>query len=101
MLKYLPRLLPYIRPYYRLAGASVLLMALAALLGLLSPWPLKILVDNVIGQAPLPAVAIRVLGGSASQSVLLVLTVVGALVLATLVGGLNVLNSYVDTKLEQ
>jgi ATP-binding cassette subfamily B protein len=101
MLTYLPRLLPYIRPYYRLAGASVLLMAVAALLGLLSPWPLKILVDNVIGREPLPAIAIRLLGGSASQSVLLVLTVVAALALAMLIGALNVLNSYVDTKLEQ
>ena len=57
MLTYLRRVLPYLRPYWRLAVASAWLTIGAALFGLLSPWPLKVLVDNVIGQAPLPTAA--------------------------------------------
>ena len=55
MLAYLLRVLPYVRPYWRLGASSIWLTIGAALFGLLSPWPLKVLVDNVIGQAPLPA----------------------------------------------
>ena len=54
MFAYLRRLLPYVWPYWRLAVGSIWLTIAAAAFGLLSPWPLKILIDNVIGQAPLP-----------------------------------------------
>jgi ATP-binding cassette subfamily B protein len=101
MLAYLLRVLPYLRPYWRLAVASVWLTIGAALFGLLSPWPLKVLVDNVIGQAPLPAAA-GMLGGVASDRfLLLALTVFAGLAIAIVAGALNVLNSYVNTKLEQ
>ena len=57
--------------------------------------------DNVIGQAPLPTAA-GMLGDVASHRVLLlVLTVSAGLAIAIVAGGLNVLNSYVNTKLEQ
>src|SRR4029077_2551720 len=72
----------------------------AALFGLLSPWPLKVLVDNVIGEAPLAAGSL--LAGFASHRVqLLTLTVVAGLLIAVVGGALHVLNSYVNTKLEQ
>ena len=70
--------------------------------GLLAPWPLKVLVDNVIGQAPLPAGVASVLGGLGSHRfLLLALTVVAGLIIAIVGGALHVLNSYVNTKLEQ
>jgi ABC-type multidrug transport system fused ATPase/permease subunit len=101
MLAYLLRVLPYLRPYWRLAVASVWLTIGAALVGLLSPWPLKVLVDNVIGQAPLPAAA-GLPGQLASHRfALLALTVVAGLAIAIIGGALNVLNGYVNTKLEQ
>ena len=101
MLAYLLRVLPYLRPYWRLAVSSIWVTIGAALFGLLSPWPLKVLVDNVIGQAPLPAAA-GLLGDVASDRVLLLaLTVFAGLAIAIVAGGLNVLNSYVNTKLEQ
>jgi ATP-binding cassette subfamily B protein len=100
MLAYLRRLLPYLRPYWRLALSSVWLTIGATLFGLLAPWPIKILVDNVIGQDPLPAVG--VFGALASHRFfLLTLTVFAGLAIAVMSGGLNVLNSYVNTKLEQ
>ena len=102
MLAYLLRVLPYLRPYWRLGVCSIWLTIGATLFGLLSPWPLKILVDNVIGQAPLPAALGSVLGGLGSHRfLLLALTVVAGLLIAIVGGALHVLNSYVNTKLEQ
>lgn len=101
MLAYLLRVLPYLRPYWRLAVASVWLTIGAALFGLLSPWPLKVLVDNVIGQAPLPAAAGQLGGIASHRFLLLALTVFAGLAIAIVGGAVNVLNSYVNTKLEQ
>jgi ABC-type multidrug transport system fused ATPase/permease subunit len=101
MLAYLLRVLPYVRPYWRLGVYSIWLTIGTALFGLLLPWPLKVLVDNVIGQAPLPGAVSSVLGGLASRRfLLLALTVIAGLLIAIVSSALNVLNSYVNTKLE-
>jgi ABC-type multidrug transport system fused ATPase/permease subunit len=77
-------------------------MAIASFIGLLSPWPLKILVDNVIGSAPLPQFINTVVSGASHEkSLLLILTVVVAFTLTVLGSALNVVSSAVDTKLEQ
>ena len=55
-MKYLPRVFAYLRPYWKLAAFSIVLTVLAALAGLLAPWPLKLVIDNVLGDLPLPAV---------------------------------------------
>ncbi len=51
------RLLPYIWPHR--AGISVVLLTMVLEVGLqvLHPWPMKVLVDNVLGKQPLPAAA--------------------------------------------
>jgi ABC-type multidrug transport system fused ATPase/permease subunit len=101
MMTYLLRVLPYVRPYWRLGVCSVWLTIGTALFGLLAPWPLKVLVDNVIGQAPLPDAVATVLGGLGSRRFLLLgLTVAAGLAIAIIGAGLHVLNSYVNTKLE-
>ncbi len=49
------RLLRYARPY-RAGWAAILLATLVStLFSVVSPWPLKVLVDHVLGGAPLPA----------------------------------------------
>src|SRR5437899_3053180 len=102
MRAYLRRLLPYVRPYGHLAAASLVLMIGASLVGLLSPWPLQILVDSVIGQAPLPTFLAAFVGAESPHRIVLLLLVVGSsLLIATLGSALNVVNSAVDTKLEQ
>jgi ABC-type multidrug transport system fused ATPase/permease subunit len=102
MQPYLLRVLPYVRPYWRLGASSVWLTVGAAAFGLLAPWPLKVLVDNVIGRDPLPGTISTLLGELAShQFLLLGLTVVAGLVIAVIGGAIHVLNSYVNTKLEQ
>lgn len=46
-------LLRYARPHWRLVVAQFALMGIAVSIGVLKPWPLKILVDNVVGALPL------------------------------------------------
>ena len=47
----------YLRPYPGLAAASVLATLLFVGAGLLAPWPMKILVDSVLGAGAAAGVA--------------------------------------------
>ena len=74
--------LSYLRPYRaRMVGLGIIAVAQIAL-GLLSPWPLKLVVDNVLGGQPMPAALsspIRALAGDSSVGVLLVVVAAGLL----------------------
>lgn len=94
-----PRLLPYLRPRKRLAVVSLALVGIGAGLSLLSPWPLAILVDTVLGHKPLPALLQPIDG--LSRYTLLAIAVGGGLVLTALENGLAVVAEYVNTKLDQ
>jgi ATP-binding cassette subfamily B protein/subfamily B ATP-binding cassette protein MsbA len=48
------RLLPYARRHWRGLGVVLATMGLSVALDLLRPWPMKILVDNVLGREPAP-----------------------------------------------
>ncbi len=101
-MKYFVRVLRYVRPFWKKAAASVAITVGASLLALLGPWPLKILFDSVLGSHPLPGVLVPVLGPIADRTLMLLLVVVGAGFGITLVSnGLSVLNSYLQTALEQ
>jgi ATP-binding cassette, subfamily B, bacterial len=94
------RVLPYVRPYSRLAALSVCATVASVGVGLLLPWPLKIVVDSVLGSRPLPAVLNDRLG-SADRVTVLALAVLAGLTFTLLVNGLSVAMSYVNTRLEQ
>jgi ABC-type multidrug transport system fused ATPase/permease subunit len=90
-----------LRPY---RGRVVMLSGIALVnitLGLLAPWPLKFVVDNVLGGQPLPGPLARL--GSAiagnSQGGLLVMVVVGGLLLQVLTQVVSMINTQlqVDT----
>ena len=101
-MKHLWRALQYLRPYWKLASASAVLTVFAALSGLLAPWPLKIIVDNVLGAQPLPEILARFAGSSAAQkSTLLFAVAAGSLLIALLHHGIAVIQSYVTTSFEQ
>jgi ATP-binding cassette subfamily B protein len=89
----------YLRPYPGLATASVLATLLFVGAGLLAPWPMKILVDSVLGQAPLPEF-LRDVVPATDKVKLLVLIVSAGFAVALLSGLLNVLTTYLKTKLE-
>ena len=49
--------LELIRPYNKWLLVIFLAMLLETAMSLLGPWPLKIIIDNVVGHHPLPGVA--------------------------------------------
>jgi ABC-type multidrug transport system fused ATPase/permease subunit len=101
-LKYIPRVLRYLRPYWHLAVVSVALIALSALAALLAPWPLQFLIDNVLQNQPLPGFLDRLLGPAPPDRFgLLVAAVAAGVVVVLLQHGLTVIDNYVNTKIEQ
>lgn len=101
-MKYYRRIFPYVRPYWLSAVVSAVLTLTMVLTALLEPWPLQILIDNVLGTQPLPPLLDTILGPIADAPILLLWVVVFAgLGLRLLENGLTVINSYVQTRLEQ
>lgn len=74
------RLLRYARPHWR--ALIVLVVSMLANIGLelLRPWPLKLVIDNVLGNHPLPA-ALGGLPGAQNVDTLLIWVVVATLVI--------------------
>ncbi|MQA89836.1 MAG: ATP-binding cassette domain-containing protein [Gemmatimonas sp.] len=96
------RTLEYLKPYRRLALVSAVLLVLAAAFSLLVPWPLKILVDHVLQDAPMPPFLASLFGGLAlDRSALLIVTVLAGVVIAAIDNGIGVVSKYVNTKIEQ
>jgi ABC-type multidrug transport system fused ATPase/permease subunit len=101
-LSYFLRVLRYVKPFWRSAVASAALTIGVSLLALLEPWPLKILFDSVLGRHPLPGLVEPLLAPLWENRLMLLVVVVAGGFGLTLVGnGLTVLNSYIQTRLEQ
>ena len=99
-MKYIRRVLHYLKPYWRLALVSAVLIIVGALVGLLAPWPLQILFDNVLGGRPLPGFLDFFLG-NLNPVGLMLCVVIGGVVLTLLHNGLTVLDNYVNTRMDQ
>jgi ABC-type multidrug transport system fused ATPase/permease subunit len=65
------RLLRYAKPHWRALALLSTTMLVDVGLDLAKPWPLKLVIDNVLGHRPTPAVLTSVLPGSASPHGLL------------------------------
>ncbi len=101
-MKYLPRVLQYMKPYWRLAWVSGLLIVFGAAFSLLTPWPLAILFDYVLTQKPFPPFLAFFLEPVAdNRGLLLVLVVAAGLLIAVLQNAATVLHTYVNTKIDQ
>lgn len=94
----LPRTWPYLRPYRRLAVGSVGLTGLSAAAALAEPWPLAFIVDTVLSQRPAPDVITDLVGDG--PGALILVAVAASLLLTVLVGGLAVLNDYLNTSID-
>ncbi len=79
LLAYFRRIFRYLRPYWFFACGSALVALLSAGVGLLAPWPMKILVDSVLGQEPLPRMLQFASPLLADKFLLLMLTVAAGL----------------------
>ena len=77
-----------LRPYRNRLLLISGVMVLEMLMSLLSPWPLKIIIDNVIGGDPLPAWLTGIsLSGDQNKTSLAAIAAM-AMILITAIGGL-------------
>jgi len=97
--QHLPRVLPYLRPYRLLMVLAVVFMLASAVVALAQPWPLAFLVDSALGDRQPPAILARLSGASPSSRILFAVLV--GLLLTLVMNGVNILSSYVQTRLEQ
>jgi len=80
----------------------VTLTILSSLAALLTPWPLKIVVDHVLEQHPVPHWLVSLAGSSAQNRIaLLMMAVIGGLGVALATNILHVISNYVNTKIDQ
>ena len=98
------RLLRQARPYWLHFIGLLALGLLASPIALLSPVPLKIVVDSVLGDRPLPEFLQTILPGGAGTAAVILLLAVGLLLAVTLLGQLqglanNLLRTYVGEQL--
>jgi len=92
----------YLRSYRPLAIASLVLVVLSSLVGLLAPWPLKILVDSVLADHPLPGVVAALLGPLTDNRVpLLVFVVIVGFAITLVSNALIVVVNYVNTRIQE
>lgn len=98
-MKYIFRVLPYLRPHKGLAVFTVISVVLIAGASLIAPWPMKFLVDSVLGDHPLPSF---MQDSFLSENVflLMIAVVTAGFLVVLLQGSLNVLKDYVNTKLK-
>jgi ATP-binding cassette subfamily B protein/subfamily B ATP-binding cassette protein MsbA len=81
---------------------SIVIMVTAGAFGLLVPWPLKILIDNVLGHQPLPQWITDLTGEAAGRPVtLLIIVVVAGFLIVVVQNFLTVLDNYVNVRIEQ
>ena len=87
----------YLKPYWLTFSVALGQLLLIGALELLKPWPLKIIIDNVLSGSPMPW---GLAPGWSSQS-LLVLACIGLVVVYFLLGGVRLLNDYTTIRIGQ
>ena len=87
----------YLKPYWLTFGFALGQLLFISALELLKPWPLKIIIDNVLTGSPLP----WGFASSWSSESLLVLACTGLVVVYLLLGGLRLLNDYTTIRIGQ
>jgi ATP-binding cassette subfamily B protein len=89
--------LKYLWPYkvpFLIALAQVFIISGCELL---KPWPLKVIIDNVLSGKPAPFG----IGEFFSPAILLVLAAIGLIVIYVVLGGITLLNNYTTIKIGQ
>ncbi|HSE89343.1 MAG TPA: ABC transporter ATP-binding protein [Candidatus Binatia bacterium] len=87
----------YLRPYRLTFAFALAQVIVITALELLKPWPLKIIIDNVLNGNPL---AWNLMLGWSSQT-LLVVACISLVLVYLLVGGLRILNDYTTIRIGQ
>jgi ABC-type multidrug transport system fused ATPase/permease subunit len=103
-LETVPQILPYAKPYWKLLVGSILMTILAAALTIAQPWPIALVIDDVLGGANgkgagfLSGIGHAIAGDG--QSALLIFAIVSVFMIATLEGGAQLLGTYITTRLK-
>jgi ABC-type multidrug transport system fused ATPase/permease subunit/streptogramin lyase len=97
----IPRIWPYLRPYRGLWVMSCIVTALGAGFALAEPWPLAIVVDNVLGDQPAKGPVRWLLGEQPGKYSVLAIAVLFGFSLTFLAHGATVIGDWVGAKLEQ
>jgi ABC-type multidrug transport system fused ATPase/permease subunit len=99
--KALPRTRPYLAPYRKAIVYVLVLTILAAALGLAEPWPLAVILNQVLHEAK-PTGVIRAVFGAHPQTWVVLVSMVSARFMLIVVGnGVTVLSHYFGAKTEQ
>lgn len=91
------RILPYLRPYRLPFIVALSQVFMISALELLKPWPLKLIIDNVLGDKPMP----WGLAGAVTPQEFLILACVGIVIIYLFLGGLTLANNYTTIKIGQ
>jgi ATP-binding cassette, subfamily B, bacterial len=93
----LKKLLPYLKPYRWLVVWTLLQVILIAGFELLKPWPVQVVIDNVLGGKPFPLAALA----SSAPSLLLLLACLALILVHLGDGALTLLHNYTTIRVGQ
>jgi ATP-binding cassette subfamily B protein len=99
--KSLPRVKPYLRPYRRLLTGVLCLTVLTAILGLAEPWPLAVILNQVLQEQEASGIVAFLFGSDPTTWVVLVSMVTARFLIIAVGNGFTVLNHYLGSKTEQ
>jgi ATP-binding cassette, subfamily B, bacterial len=99
--KALPRAKPYLRPYRKTLIFLTLATVLAAIFGLGEPWPLAVILNQVLNQENPGGFIESIFGNDPDRIVLLLSMLLLRFVIVVAGNGFTVLNHYLGAKTEQ
>jgi ATP-binding cassette, subfamily B, bacterial len=99
--KTLPRLKPYLRPYRKTLIVVILLTVLAAIFGLAEPWPLAVILNQVLKEGESTGIVRTLFGPDPETAVVLFVMVSARFLLIVFGNAVTVLNHYLGAKTEQ
>jgi len=99
--KALPRVGPYLRPYRKRLILVVCLTVAAAVFGLAEPWPLAVILNEVLHETEPTGVVRAIFGSDPTTWIVLVSMVSARFLLIVLGNAVTVLNHYLGAKTEQ
>ena len=91
------KVLPYLRPYRLPFLAALLQVFIMSSCEVVKPWPLKIVIDQVLGGKPIPWEELAGL----SRETILVLSCLGLILIYFISGGITLLNNYTTIRIGQ
>jgi ATP-binding cassette subfamily B protein len=99
--KSLPRVRPYLRPYRGLLIGVMSLTLVTAILGLAEPWPLAVILNQVLTEQDPSGIVEFIFGSDPTTWIVLVSMVTARFLIIAVGNGLTVLSHYFGSKGEQ